>query len=117
MIDFGSWVTLARYLRGKGKQKTADEAVRTLTGCWERILKGESSKEDAEIVMADLGEYTRFYQGLVDATPNQIIEHNGMRLVFERILRFSNLSYEQRKALFEGVQVEEATEAQEEFFE
>ena len=111
MIDFGYWATLARVK----KKDSVQQASMRLMEAWERIMKGESSKEDAEIVIADLGEYTRYYQGLVDATPNQLIEHNGMRLVFERILRFANLPQEQRQALFEAVQIEEQTEPQEDF--
>lgn len=76
----------SRTLMKKGTRRTAKHEERLASG-WHAIMNGKGSKEDAELVMADLGEASGYFAISPVGTDGPTLAYNeGCRAVFARIL-------------------------------
>lgn len=86
------------------------EAVNELASAYRNVFRGNATRQDAEIVLADLADFTRFYQALpVGSAGSELAEINGMRIVFGRIFNYLNMTDAEIRALQEAARQETLT--------
>lgn len=76
----------SRTVLKKGTRRTSAHEER-LSQAWQAIINGHGSKEDAELVLADLGEYSGYFAVTEPGTDGLVLSHNeGRRSVYARIV-------------------------------
>lgn len=95
------WLPLAkRFLRPRG-----DEAHLRLALAYHNVFK--ASDEDAQLVLADLADYTGFYRVNGEGIPpDDRAFSDGKRAAFGRLFRFLNLTDDEKNALVQAARVE-----------
>lgn len=104
--------TLAR-LFSPGARRRAAAQLR-LVEAYQAVFGGNGTKQDAEIVLADLTNVSGVYaveSADVSATGRAFAD--GRRDLMMRILRMAKMTAEQRSALFDAVMAEEEADNQE----
>jgi hypothetical protein len=92
-----SWHSLARKFRGKGKPL---DAQLELVGAYQRVFRGNPSRQDQEAVLADLASQSRFYQVSSPDTPDSVLRHvEGGRALYGRIFSMLTLGADEVQAL------------------
>ena len=94
----------------KPGERRGPEREARLSSAWQAIASGKGSKEDADLVLADLAETSEFYYVAdPEATPTQLMRREGRREVMARILFLLDLpaSYmtELRQAALDELQL------------
>lgn len=98
---------LPRFRRGAG-------ARIDLAMAYQRLFAGRGSKEDAEIVLADLGAWSGFYQVYGPGVSADDRAHrDGMRAVYGRIFRFLRMTDDEVRALETAARAEAVVTSQE----
>ena len=93
-----------------GRPKKAATAQQRLVDAYRKVFTGHGSKEDAEIVLSDLGVHTGFYQVMpADVTAEQLRFREGQRDAFARILSCLRMSEAELLALEEAARLESIT--------
>lgn len=99
----------SRTLLRRGQRRSVKHEER-LTTAWQAIMHGKGSKDDAELVMADLGEFSGYFAVSEPGTDGTTLSHNeGRRAVYARIMYLLDLpaSYmsELRRASLDEMQI------------
>lgn len=106
------WRYLSRNLR-PGRKRSAT-AVASLAGSYTSLFTGHGSKEDAEIVLADLANYCGFYRvngpGL---SAEDRAFADGQRSAYGRVYRFLRMLDDERRQLEEAARAEALADSQE----
>lgn len=96
------WLPIARMF---SRNPRGSEAELRLTLAYHNLFN--TANNDAQIVLADLADFTGFYrvngQGI---PPDDRAFSDGMRAAFGRLFRFINLTDEERTALVEAARNE-----------
>ena len=96
-----------------GARRRAKAQLR-LAQAYQAVFGGNSTQEDADLVMADLANVSGFYaveDANVSATARAFAD--GRRDLMNRILRMTQMSPEQRNALYQAALAEEEADNQE----
>ncbi len=90
---------------------TSPKALERLMGSYERVFFGRgASKEDQQIVLADLATFSKhFFVDGAKASNEEIREANGMRLIMGRIIRLGLGENGDLSALYKAVVRQTAT--------
>lgn len=81
-------------------RKRGPSAAKRLEEAYNAVFTGHGSKEDAEIVLSDLANFTGFYRvNGIGVSGEDRAFADGMRLAYGRIFRFLNLTDAERRAL------------------
>lgn len=107
------WLTLARRFRGRER---GDEAKLRLALAYHNVFN--PANEDAQIVLADIADFTGFYRvNGAGVPPDDRAFSDGMRAAFGRLFRFLNLTDEQKAALVDAARAEASASATQGFFD
>lgn len=75
-----------------------------LFSAYNRFREGQASAEDAELIVADLANFTGFYR--VHPPDDQLSFQEGKRAAFGRLFYFLNLTEAEARALAEAARAE-----------
>ena len=96
-----NWLALARLFR----RARGDEATLKLALAYHNVF--DIRNEDVQIVLADLADYTGFYQVNGEGMPpDDRAFSDGKRAAFGRLFRFLNLTDEEKAALSQAARAE-----------
>jgi len=99
------WLTLAKMAWSANRSPRGAGAEERLHLAYRNVFN--PANHDAQIVLADLADFTGFYrvngQGI---PPDDRAFSDGMRAAFGRLFRFLNLTDEERTALVEAARAE-----------
>ncbi len=85
-----------------------------LTRAYRNLFDGRATKQEAQMVLADLANHSGFYQVLPPgAGVSELAEANGKRATFGRLFRFLRLSEEEVRGLEEAARQEALADAME----
>lgn len=102
MISLSRLLPLGWRRRSRAKLRLAD--------AYRSVFSGRGSKEDAEIVLADLAQFSGFYTVTTPNTPADAVRFaEGQRSVMARVLRFTRLSGVETRELEEAARLETQT--------
>jgi hypothetical protein len=94
--------------------RRSGHAIAKLSNAYEALFTGHGSKEDAEIVLADIANWTGFYRvngpGL---SAEDRAFFDGQRAVYGRIFRFLRMTEDERRQLEEAARAEALVDAEE----
>jgi hypothetical protein len=91
------WVSLAsQYQAGL---RRGNRAMQDLANAYNHVFRGNPTKAEAEMVLADLANESGFYKVHVPGPEVSLEYETGKRAVFGRILRFIRMSQEEHTAL------------------
>ncbi len=78
----------------------AAQAEIRLARAYQRVFQGSPDKDDQNIVMVDLADFTGFYRvtGTVDGR-DEIVFNEGKRTAFARIFKYLRMSNEEMTSL------------------
>lgn len=99
----------SRTLLKLGERRT-DKHEDRLHEAWNAIINGQGSKDDAELILADLGEFSGYFAVTPPGTDGTTLSHNeGRRAVYARIMYLLDIptSYmtELRRASLDEMQI------------
>lgn len=104
-----------KFPRGSRRGPTAKAR---LASAYQALFAGNGSKEDAELVRADLAVVTRFYMVTPPSASDAVrADHNGRRSVFLHIFNFLSMSDVEIADLERDAREEAMTSMQEGEFE
>jgi hypothetical protein len=90
--------------------RRSNQARDRLRSAYVAVFSGNGKQEDAELVLADLANYSRYYQvpseRAILSKQVDLSYRQGQRVVFARILRFLEMPEAQAKALEEAARSE-----------
>lgn len=90
-----------------------DQAVETLANAYNNVFRGNATKAEQQMVLADLEKESGFVQ-VFEPGPGVSLEYeNGKRYLFGRIFRFLAMTPEEHDALHRAARQEALTDAQE----
>lgn len=106
-----SWVSLAsQYSRGR---RRGMEAVETLANAYNNVFMGNPTKNEQQIVLADLECESGFVQ-VVEPGPGVSLDYEtGKRFMFGRIFRFLKMTTEEHDELHKAARAEALANSQE----
>lgn len=106
------WTNLGSILpQGRRRGASASEQ---LARSYRNVFAGNGSRQDAEMMLADLAEHSGFYQVLPSGSSlEELAEANGKRAVYGRIFRFLRLTDAEIRQLEEAARQEALTSQQE----
>lgn len=106
------WHSIAnKFPAGKRRQSAAELR---LVSAYQQVFQGNPTREDQEIVLADLARYTGFLMfHAKEATDADLRYGEGMRSVFGHIHGHLSLTPEQREGLFRAARAEAQADAAE----
>ena len=85
-----------------------------LTQAYRNLFDGRATKQEAQMVLADLANHSGFYQVLPPgAGASELAEANGKRAAFGRLFRFLRLSTEELAELEQAARQEALADARE----
>ncbi|GLS17966.1 hypothetical protein GCM10007874_09820 [Labrys miyagiensis] len=103
------WLSLSRHF---GSQARSKEAELRLALAYDNLFA--SRHADAQLVLADLADFTGFYRvNGPGIPPDDRAFSDGMRAAFGRLFRFLNLTDEEKAALVEAARAETLVSANE----
>lgn len=109
-MNLWTWAS-RRFPRGYRRSATAQD---DLSKAYQRLFTGHGSEQDAQIVLADLANWTGFYRvsgpGL---SPDDRAYSDGLRAAFGRLFRFLRMSDDERRQLEEAARAEALVDAEE----
>lgn len=88
------------------------QARYVLARSYRRLFSGRGSKSDAEIVLADLANYSGFYR-VTEPGAGPLEFQEGKRAIFGRIFRFLRMSANEAVSLEEAARAEALTDHRE----
>lgn len=96
------WLPIARLFRQRPR---GTEAEMRLASAYRNVFMSGSG--DAEIVLADLADFTGFFRvNGAGIPPDDRAFSDGMRAAYGRLFRFLNLTDEERSALIDAARTE-----------
>lgn len=97
-----------------GRRRGSAATIRISDAYRAVFINGNPSKEDSEIVMSDLANFSGYFAVSPPGTGDaELREANGARAVFARILSLSELPLVQLRSLREAALVELQTDSEE----
>jgi hypothetical protein len=97
-----------------GRRRGSAATIRLSDAYRAVFINGNPSKEDSEIVMSDLANFSGYFSVSPPGTSDaDLREANGARAVFARILSLSELPLVQLRSLREAALVELQTDSEE----
>ena len=93
-----------RRLSGLFTCRNGRSAEYRLFSAYNRFRSGETTREDAELIIADLANFTGFYR--VHPPDDALAFQEGKRAAFGRLFYFLNLSEAEARALSEAARAE-----------
>lgn len=106
-----SWRSLSRVFPWH-KSRTNEAALRK-TQAYMAVFSGKAARDDAELVLADLANYSGFYRVSPADTPDATLRfQEGMRAVYGYIYSHLNLSASDISALENAARQEAAVDQQ-----
>lgn len=101
------WLPLARLFPDRAR---GNEARLKLALAYHNVF--DTRKEDVQIILADLANFTGFYRvNGPDIPPDNRAFSDGMRAAFGRLFRFINLTDEEQAALVDATRAESLVSA------
>ncbi len=105
------WRSLSRLFPWLKSRST--EASLRLTQAYMAVFSGKATREDAEVVLADLANYSGFYRTSPADTPSDVLRYQeGMRAVYGYVYSHLNLSPSDISALENAARQEAAVDQQ-----
>lgn len=110
------WSSIAnRFARG---HRRGPEAQLRCRSAYQAVFRGHPTKEDQEIVLADLASYSGFFMyHPKEASDGDLRYGEGRRSVFGRVHGQLTMTVEQQQALQEAARAEAAANNQEDAWE
>lgn len=103
------WHWSARYWRGGTAARTQEVA-----SAYERLFTGHGGQKEAQIVLADLANWTGFYRvNGPEMGADERAWSDGARSAYARIFRFLRLGDDERRQLEEAARAEAIADSQE----
>ncbi len=94
--------------------KRGFNATKDTVQAYRAVFGGHGSKEETELVLADLANFSGFYQVTTPADGPEAVRYSeGQRSVFARILRFMRMSSAELAALEAAARAERLTDENE----
>lgn len=91
---------MAAILSGQKESVSRPEAEHRIGQAYQAVFLGQPTKDDQEIVLMDLANYTGFYRVTgPGGTPDQMPFDNGKRAAFGRVFRFLRMSNDEFASL------------------
>lgn len=99
------WTCLSRLFPQRKRRKP--EAALNLAEAYQQVFAGNATYDAAQVVLADLADFTGFYA--VSNDPKHMAFNEGKRAVFHRIFRSLHMTAEEKHALAEAARIETVT--------
>jgi len=93
-----------RRLSALFQPRNSSRSEHRLFAAYNRFRSGEASSEDAELIVADLANFTGFYR--VHPPDDALAFQEGKRAAFGRLFYFLNLSEAEARALAQAARAE-----------
>jgi len=88
-----AWTTVADLMPSGATEEWADQR---LASAWSSILHGKGSREDGELVVADLATRSGYFTvAPANITANELFMREGARTIFARIFFLLDVSMQQ----------------------